>query len=104
MNAIFKKIHALTLKFFIFAFLAETLCYCHLVTATEIDSYTNIQFLREDSTDLINMKVNLLLEQAFLKANREKVVDPEELYHIINEVLGGVFITNLEDFQNLLMS
>ena len=97
MNTLCKKVHVSILKLFLLTFLAETLFYSNLLGATEIDSYTHTYLLREDSTDVINNKINLLLEQAVSKANQKKCIHPEELYYIINEVLGGVFITKLED-------
>ena len=84
----FKYIHTSILKIFIFTLLAEIFCHCHLVTATEIDSYTHTELLSEDSTDIINREINLLLEQAVLKANQKKVSDPDELCHIINAVVA----------------
>jgi hypothetical protein len=67
------------------------------VHATEVDSYTFTEFIREDATSEINQEINQLIESALDEANREGVREPEELYSIIHKYLGGFIITRLEE-------
>jgi hypothetical protein len=65
--------------------------------ATEVDSYTFTGFIRDDAVSEINREINGLIEGAVAEANQDNVLEPEDLYQVINKILGGFIVTRLEE-------
>ena len=67
------------------------------VCASEVDSYTFTGFIRDDAVFEINREINTLIEIALAEANQDNIEEPEDLYAVINKILGGFIITRLEE-------
>jgi hypothetical protein len=97
MASFFHKPHFPVLKFLTLTFFANILyCYSYGI-ASEVDSYTHVERIKEDATDVINREINALMKKAVLKANQEKAKEAEELYQIIDDVLGGFIVSEIEE-------
>jgi hypothetical protein len=64
--------------------------------ASEVDSYTNTQLIRDEAITDINNEINSLIKTAVDTANLRGLGHPEELYLILNKTLGGRIVSRLE--------